>query len=379
MIRLSLPYTDGDELDEIRKVLASGYIAQGKKVAEFEELVAKYVGTRFAFATSSATTALHLCLSALSIGPGDEVLVPDFTFPATANVVIQQGARPVLVDVSLATYNINVEDLERKITERSKAIIPVHLFGLPAEMGPILELAGKHDLHVIEDAACALGGQYEEKQCGGLGDLGCFSFHARKVITTGEGGMITTDDEEIAERIGRLRNHGGVREEGRFTFEDAGFNYRMSDINGAVGVAQMRKLDGLLDKRRRNAELLRRRLVPLSEDLKLVYLPQEPSASVHTYQSFVLQLAGPIDRDSLIAQLGQRGLEATIGTYALHCQPFFQRTFGLVPGELPNSYQAYTHSLAVPFYPQMSEDDIEFVAQSLLEILVPVPCGFGKV
>src|SRR5262249_25152874 len=241
-MRLAASYTDEDEISEIRGVLDSGYLTQGPKVAEFERLVAGSVGTRYAFATTSATTALHLSLVALDVGPGDEVLVPDFTFPATANVAIQQGARPVLVDIDLETFTIDVNDLAEKITPRSRAIIPVHTFGLSADMGPILELADVHGLAVVEDAACAIGATYYGKPVGGLAETGCFSFHPRKVITTGEGGMITTGDDLLAEKIQLLRNHGGVRREGRFTFEASGYNYRMSDILAAVGVAQMRKL-----------------------------------------------------------------------------------------------------------------------------------------
>ena len=208
-IRLALPCTDQDELEEIRAVLATGYLTQGPKVAEFERLVAARVGSRYAFAMSSCTTALHLSLVVAGVGPGDEVLVSDFTFPATANVVVQQGARPVLVDIDLDTLAMSVDDAATRVTARTKAIVPVHPFGLAADMDPILALAARHGLAVIEDAATAIGATYWGRPCGSLGQLGCFSFHPRKVITTGEGGMITTSDEGLAERIRLLRSHGG--------------------------------------------------------------------------------------------------------------------------------------------------------------------------
>ena len=210
-MRLAVPYTDADELEEIREVLASGFYTQGPKVAEFERMVADFVGVRHAFAMSSCTTALHLALVVAGVGPGHEVLVPDFTFPATANVVVQQGATPVLVDVDLATFAVDLADLARKVTERSKAIMPVHPFGLSANMDPVMDLAREHELTVIEDAACALGTTYFDRPCGSLGDLACFSFHPRKVITTGEGGMIVTDNDDLAEQIAQCTSEGKIR------------------------------------------------------------------------------------------------------------------------------------------------------------------------
>ena len=257
-IRLALPCTDQDELEEIRAVLATGYLTQGPKVAEFERLVAARVGSRYAFAMSSCTTALHLSLVVAGVGPGDEVLVSDFTFPATANVVVQQGARPVLVDIDLDTLAMSVDDAATRVTARTKAI--VHPFGLAADMDPILALAARHGLAVIEDAATAIGATYWGRPCGSLGQLGCFSFHPRKVITTGEGGMITTSDEGLAERIRLLRSHGGVHQGRRYSYQAAGYNYRLSDILAALGVAQMRKLDRLIASKRLLAARLTERL-----------------------------------------------------------------------------------------------------------------------
>ena len=221
-VPLALPLTDEDELDEVRQVLDSGWLTQGPKVTEFEQAVAQRLGVAHAFATSSCTTGLHLTLAALEIGPGDEVLVPDFTFPATANVVIQQGATPVLVEIQPGTYNVDPDQLARHLTPRTRAMMPVHLFGLSADMGPVLAFAREHGLAVIEDAACALGATYGDRACGAMGDAGCFCFHPRKVITTGEGGMVVTDRDDLAERLALLRSHGGVRGDGRFTFEAAG-------------------------------------------------------------------------------------------------------------------------------------------------------------
>ena len=360
-IWLARPQTDEAEIDEIRGVLESGYLTQGPKVVEFEGLVADRVGVAHAFATTSATTALHLTLAALGVGPGDEVLVPDFTFPATANVVVQQGAVPVLVDVELSTFAIDPDDLARRITSRTRAVIPVHPFGLPADMDPIMEVAASGGLAVVEDAACALGAEYRGRPVGSIGTAGCFSFHPRKSITTGEGGMIATSDGPLAARIRLLRSHGGVREGGRFTFEDAGFNYRMSDILAAVGVAQFRKLDEMLRLRRAVAALYDRAL----EGVAGVTTPTCPSESTHTYQSYVVLLDEGIDRDRVIAELAASGIETTLGTYALHAQPFFSRSYGLSPGDLPSSYRAFMSSLALPLHAGITSSEVEEVVGSL--------------
>ncbi|HTD20231.1 MAG TPA: DegT/DnrJ/EryC1/StrS family aminotransferase [Ktedonobacteraceae bacterium] len=357
-IRLCHPWTSSDELEAIKEVLDSGYLTQGPKTEEFEQVVAKYLGARYAFATSSCTTALHLSLVALGIKPGDDVLVPDFTFPATANVVIQQGAKPVLVDVSVRTFNMDIEDLQRKYTPQTRAILPVHAFGRPAAMDPILEFARAKRLPVLEDAACAIGATYRGKLCGTLGQLGCFSFHPRKIVTTGEGGMITTDDDDLAEKIVILRNHGGIRKDGRYEFVGAGFNYRMSDFNAAIGVVQMAKLEDFITRRRRLANLYCSHL----QDIPGLQLPYEEQDSMQTYQSFVVRLPEGTNRDGIIARMKQVGVETTIGTYALHTEPYFRQRYGYRPGDLPGSYECATRSLTLPLYPQLTDEDMAHVA-----------------
>ncbi len=364
-IRLALPFTDEDEISEVRSVLASGYLTQGPKVAEFEALVCARTGARWAFAMSSCTTALHLSLVVSGIHPGDEVLVPDFTFPAAANVVIQERAVPVLVDIHPETLDLDVEDAARKITSRTMAIMPMHPFGLAADMDPILELAKKHNLRVIEDAATAIGSTYKGRPCATMGDLGCFSFHPRKLVTTGEGGMILTNQDVIAEEISLLRSHGGIRREGRFRFEAAGYNYRLSDIQAAIGVAQMRKLDWLIARRRELAESMTEKLLGLEG----VTVPVEPPSYHHVYQSYVVTLEDEVDRDAVIAEMHKQGIETTLGTYALHAQPFFERTYGYRAGDLPNSYRAYRQTLALPFYPSMEGRDIDRIVLALMRVL----------
>lgn len=310
---------------------------------------------------SSCTTALHLALVVLDIKPGDEVLVADFTFPATANVVVQLGAIPVLVDIDMETLTMNPEDMRRKITPRTKAVIPVDAFGCAADFDPILAIAAEHNLRVIEDAATAIGTKYYDRYCGNLSTMGCFSFHPRKVITTGEGGMITTNDDHLAERIKLLRSHGGVRTGAWFQYEEAGFNYRLSDVLGAIGVAQMEKLPWLIERKRQLALSLSERLLKIPG----VSIPMEPKWGGHIYQSYVILVDEPINRDKVVGDMKVRGIEATLGTYALHDQPFFQREFGYISGQLPNSHAAFSRTITLPLYPQLKESDLDLIADTL--------------
>jgi perosamine synthetase len=361
MMRLNLPLLDKSELDEVAEVLKSGYLTQGPKVAKFEELCLEFLKCKYAFATSSCTTALHLALVALGIGAGDEVLVPDFTFPASANVVVQTGAKPVLVDIDLDTFTINYDDLVAKTTARTKAIMPVHAFGCSADMTPIIEFAKKNGLKIIEDAACAFGTTYYGNNCGTLGDIGCFSFHPRKAITTGEGGLITTNDENLAEKISVLRNHGGHKIGFWFQYDEAGFNYRLSDIQGAVGIAQMRKLPTILKEKKERAFQLSEKLI----DIPKIKIPSEPVWGGHVYQSYVIMVDETINRDQIISEMRKKNIETTIGTYALHDQPFFQRQYGYKSGDIKNSHAAFNRSVTLPLYPQLTKNDLDLIRNSL--------------
>lgn len=364
-MRLSVPVIDENELEAIKKVLTSGYLTMGPVVAEFENAVAEYTGARYAIATTSATTALHLSMVALNIGKGDEVIVPSFTFPATVNVVIQQGAVPVLVDIDLHTFNISIESLKAGITPKTKAIMPVHLFGLSADMYALMEIASEKGIHVVEDAACALGSLYNGKQCGTIGDIGCFSFHPRKIITTGEGGMVITNNHEIGERVRGLRQHGGIRMDNRFYFSEPGFNYRMSDINAAIGLSQMKKIKWIIERRRDIAKNLTDGL----SGVKGFILPSEPSWAFHTYQTYAIILDKSIDRDLFIQGLKQMGIEATIGTYALHMEKYLHQLYPYKEQDLPNAAKAFRQTVAVPLYPQMTDEEIERLIKAVRETI----------
>ena len=257
-IPLLRPYFDSEELEEIQKVLDSGWVSQGPKVKEFEDRIAEYLGIKYAIAVTNCTSALHLALLGIGVKEGDEVLVADYTFPATGHAVLYCRAKPIFVDINSQTYNIDSALIEDKITDKTKAIIPVHTFGQPAEIDEIIELAEDHNLKVIEDAACALGAKYKDKYAGTLGDMGCFSFHARKGITTGEGGMVVTDNKNIAEKIRNLSVFGMTSAWDREKstefiipeFTELGYNYKMSDITAAIGVAQLKKLDKIVERKR---------------------------------------------------------------------------------------------------------------------------------
>lgn len=360
-MRLNIPLTGDLEVEAVREVIESGYLTQGPKTAAFEAAIREYTEARHAAAVSSATTGLHLALVALGVQPGDEVIIPGFSFPATANAVIQQGAIPVFVDIDIETFNLDPSLLEQAITERTRVIMPVHAFGLCADMDAINDIADRHGLPVLEDAACALGGTYHGRHAGTLGTAGVYSFHPRKIITTAEGGMITTDNDELAARIGVLRAHGAVRGELFMEFVDAGFNYRLSDVHSAIGLAQMQRITEIVDGRRAAAQKLRAAL----EGIDGVRLPIEPKTIAHTYQSFVILLDDDIDRDEVIRRMRTRDIETTLGTYGMHLQPYFRDRFGISDAQLPQTTRAHHQALTLPLYPQLEASDMVMIADAL--------------
>ena len=361
MIRLTIPDVGDEELEAIREVFRTGMLVQGERVAALEAGVARRVGTAHAVACSSGTAALHLALLALGIGPGDEAIVPAFTYPATGNVVALCGARPVLADVRPDTFALDPADAAAKVTPRTRAILPVHPFGLPADMDPLAELAERHGLTVVEDAACALGATYRGRACGAMGRLGCFSFHPRKAITTAEGGMVTTDDAELAERMRVLRNHGIARREGRTDFVAAGYNYRMSDVHGAIGVVQLGKLDAAIEARRQLAAAYNAAL----GDVGWLSLPVEPPGRRHIYQSYVAVVAEGVDRDGVLARLREGGVECTIGTYALHVLDYYARSLGYQPSDCPVAGALFERTITLPIYRGMPDAAVARVAELL--------------
>ena len=371
-IRLARPHLGREELDGVAAVLDSGFLVQGRNVAAFEEAVAERVGVPHAVACSSGTAALHLALAACALGPDDRVLVPDYTFPATANVAMLEGHPPTLVDIDPATFNIEPDSLRRCLaaTPRAKVLIPVHGFGLPADP-VVIEIAREAGLTIIEDAACALGATVEldgaTRQAGSFGDIGCFSFHPRKVITTGEGGLCTTHDGDLAARLRRLRNHGMERGPDGLRFLHAGFNYRLTDMGGAIGRVQMQRLDDIIADRRRIADAYDVALQAAGLVERGVALPSRPPYAAHIFQSYVLMLPDDLDRDGIIAGLSAAGIESTIGTHSLHAHPAY-RDLPRDPAGLPGSAAAWTRSLSLPVPWQLSTNDIDRVATTLASL-----------
>jgi perosamine synthetase len=382
-IPITKPVFGPEELAAVQRPLESGWVVQGPFVAEFEAKFSAYTGAAHSIATTSCTTALQVAMAALEVGPGDEVVVPAFTWVSTANVVEERGAKPVFCDVDLATYNLDVSRIAGLVTERTVGVAPVHLFGLPADLDPILELARRRGLWVLEDAACSLGGWYRGRHTGTFGEYGCFSFHPRKSITTGEGGMLTAGRDDLASLARSLRDHGASRSDlerhesdGAYLLSDydrLGWNYRMTDIQGALGSAQMDRLEAILEGRRRVAA----RYDEALGDLEWLRPPSAPEGCVHGYQAYVCLFA-PGDpaleqvdelhrrRNELMDRLERAGVATRQGTHAAFLAGHFVRKYGLRPEHFPNAYTADRLTLALPLYPQLSEDEQGRVVEELV-------------
>lgn len=374
-IPISLPVTGEEEWQAAKAPLMSGWLTSGPKVREFEQLFAERHKVKHALAVTSATTALHLAVVALDVKEGDEVIVPAFTWVSTANVVLYQGAKVVFVDVDPKTFNINPDDLKKRITSKTKAIIPVHLFGLCADMDRIKQIAG--NIPLIEDGACAAGSGYKGTPAGGLGTIGCFSFHPRKSVTTGEGGMVTTNDDKLAALIGSLRNHGAsISEEERHhgpkpyilpQFNLMGFNYRMTDLQGAVGTVQIKKLDKFIDERAKWAKFYDEQL----KDISWIRTPQFGSDYHHGWQSYVTYIdesKSPCSRNDIMEKLQQLGVSTRPGTHAVHMLNFYAQKYNLKPDDFPGARDANNYSMAIPLHNRMTEEDYKYVVAALKSI-----------
>ncbi len=343
-IRLALPDVGEAELAEVAEVLRSGNLTMGPKVAELEELVAAACGVEEAVAVSNGTAALHLAVLALGLSPGDEVLVPAYTFPSTANAVRLAGARPVLVDVDPDTFDLDLERLYEAVTARTKAVLAVHLFGRPVDWAALQDAVAP-EVVLLEDAAGALGARWQGMPCGGLGTMGCLSFHPRKIVTTGEGGAVTTNDPELAASIRRLRHHGLDADS---DIAEPSTNYRLADLLCALGIPQLRRLDELLAERTRIAAGYAERLAGVVE------LPTAADGDTHGWQAYVVRLGR---RDEALATLRAEGIEVQIGTYALHHLTAYRDQ-----GPFPGADAASAHALALPLHSRLSEDDLDRVA-----------------
>jgi perosamine synthetase len=374
MIAIAKPYLTPDEAQYAYDTILSGWVTQGPKVAEFEEKFARYVGSKCAVALSNCTTALHLAMIVAGIKEGDEVICPSMSYIATANSIKYVGANPIFAEVNPITYNIEVQHAEKLITTKTKAILIVHQIGLPADIDVFKELCKKHNLVLIEDAACAAGSAYKGKKIGSHSDLVCFSFHPRKVITTGDGGMVTTNNEEYAKRLKLLRQHGmSVNDRVRHSsatviMEDhieVGYNYRLTDIQAAVGIKQLEKLDWIVEERRKVAN----KYLDALKAIDFMRLPTEPEGYFTNWQSFSIYLkpSCPLKRNDLMQQLLDKGISSRRGVMTTHRETAY-KDYKLV-SPLPISENACDNSIMLPLYVPMKNEDIDFVIATLKELL----------
>jgi len=349
MIPVAKPILSGEEIEGIRAVLDSGILAQGDVVAEFEDRFAEYVGASHGVATNSGTSALHAALAALGVSEGDEVITTPFTFIATATSILMQRARPVFCDIDPETYNINPDLIAEAVTKKTKAIIAVHLYGLPCNMRPILEIAQDYGLKVVEDACQAHGAEYHGKRAGSLGDVGVFSFYPTKNMTTGEGGIITTSDPKLADKAGMIRNHGQSQ---RYVHVMMGYNYRMTNIAAAIGLSQLEMLDQFNAKRRENAGYY-------DKNLK-VKTPFVPDGLKHVYHQYTIEVEG---RERFLKHLERHGVG--YGVYypiPVHKQPLFKDYNDIA---LPNTEAASERVVSLPVHPGLTEEERDMVVQTV--------------
>lgn len=373
-VPVARPFVGKDEEEAVLQVLRSGWLSQGKRVEEFEQRFAQYVGAEFAIAVSSCTTALHLGMVAAEIQPGDEVLCPSLSFIATANSIVYAGAKPVFVDIDPRTYNLDPNHIEAAITPRTKAILVVHQIGLPAPLREILEIANRRNLVVIEDAACAIGSEYQDELISGRNSLlACFSFHPRKILTTGEGGMITTSNQDTARRLRRLRQHAmsvsdmarhGSKEVMIETYDEVGYNYRMTDLQAAVGLVQLGRMSQFLERRRYLAARYTEKLAGIPWSVP----PFQPEYARSNFQSYMVRLSpqAPLGRDAIMQLLLERGISTRRGIMASHREPPYRDTRW--ESQLAQTEAAADECLILPLFHQMTEQEQDFVIDSLREI-----------
>jgi UDP-4-amino-4,6-dideoxy-N-acetyl-beta-L-altrosamine transaminase len=360
------PLIGQEEIDEVVDTLRSGWLTTGPKTQKFEQAFAHYVGSEYAVAVNSCTAGLHLALAAAKIGAGDEVITTPYTFAATAEVIMYTGAKPVLVDIEPQGFNIDVSKIERAITPRTRAIIPVHFAGQPCDMDAISDIARRHNVMVIEDAAHAVAADHRGKKIGTISPLTVFSFYATKNLTTGEGGMVTTNDRALSERVRSLSLHGLSRDAwkryskaGSWYYEilHLGYKYNLTDIQSAIGLHQLAKIEKFLEARRRLVEAYDQSLAELPE----VIPPPHGTNCRHGWHLYVIRLKTDkltINRDEVIQQLAERGIGTSVHFIPLHLHPYYRTTFGWAPGDFPNALRTYESAISLPLYPQMELNDV---------------------
>jgi dTDP-4-amino-4,6-dideoxygalactose transaminase len=363
MIQIASPIIGDEEIEAVNNVLSSGMLAQGPKVSELEESFARYCGTKFAVAVNSGTAAIHAALFAAGVGPGDEVITTPFSFIATINPILFLGAKPVLVDIDPGTYNIDVEKVRGAITNKTKVILPVHLYGQPCDFNELQALADEHGIIIIEDACQAVGANYGDKKAGSLGNLGCFSLYATKNIMCGEGGVVTTDDEKQATIMKSFRQHGMV---GPYEYAGIGYNYRMTDLHAAIAVAQLGKVDDFSLARQNNAKILSEGLA----NIKGLELPSVKQGRTHVYHQYTVRITPEfsITREQLMIALREKEIGSAIYyPKPLHAYSHIAK-LGYQIGDFPNAEEAAEQVLSLPVHPRVSAEDLTSIIESIKDL-----------
>src|SRR4030043_259285 len=361
-IPLSSPFIEEDDIQAVVNVLRTRWLSLGPKLPEFEEKFAKYIGTKYAVAVNSGTSALHLAVKALGIGPGDEVIVTPFSFVASANCVLYEGATPVFVDIEPDTFNIDPKKIEEKITTRTKAIIPVDVFGRPSNKNAIMKIAKKHNLKIIEDSAEALGAEYKGKKVGAFGDCAIFAFYPNKQMTTGEGGVLVTDNKEIYDLCVSYRNQGRGAGGEWHEYVRLGYNYRLSDINCALGISQLVKIEMLLKKRAEVAKEYTNRL----KKIKGIKIPFDSTKEFKvSWFVYVIQVD---NKEAFMSELTKRGVQCSSYFNPIHLMSFYKEKFGFKPGDFPVCEAVAKTTVALPFYSAMSKEDVAYVCEKIAEV-----------
>ncbi len=364
-IPLSSPDITDHERKLVGKVLGTPHLSLGPMIERFEVAVASYIGTEHAVGVSSGTAGLHLCVRAAGIGPGDEVITTPFSFVATANCVLFERATPIFVDIDSKTLNIDADRIEGKLTPRTKALLPVHVFGQPCDMDKIADIAETYDLPVIEDACEAMGAEYKSRKVGTLGRCAVFSFYPNKQMTTGEGGVIVTDDQEWADLFRSLRNQGRTKDGGWLVHERLGYNYRLDELSSALGVAQLERIEELLARREEVAEMYKQRL-SRTEGITLPYISSEVKMSWFVY---VVRVAEGVDRDRVMARLEKKSVACGRYFSPIHLQPLYRRRFNFREGDFPVTEAVSRSTLALPFHSSLDEESVEYVCSALAEAI----------
>jgi dTDP-4-amino-4,6-dideoxygalactose transaminase len=360
VIPVADPYISQDDVEAVTEAVKNKRLSQGEYVEKFEKAFSNYLKSKHALAVSNGTAALHLALLSLDVKRGDEVIVPSFTFIASSNCILYVGAKPIFVEINPRTFNIDPEKIENAISPKTKAIIVVHYAGQPADLDTIMDIAEKHGIQVIEDAAEAHGAKYKNKMAGSIGLIGCFSFYPNKNMTTGEGGMVVTNDNLIAEKTRLLRSHG---QDSRYHHITLGYNYRMTDIQAALGTTQLRKLDWVLRMKEEAAKYY----TELLSDVDGVQTPYVMRDVTHTYMFYTVKFLNKCVRNRVMQHLSERGIETRIAFPPVHLQPFYRSLYGYKEGYLPITEECADRVLSLPIYPHIRREDQKFVVEAVLE------------